>query len=1023
LTADPLDILQQYWGYDQFRPAQLETIQSVLEGTDTLTLLPTGGGKSICFQVPALCKPGICIVVSPLIALMKDQVESLQKRGIRAAAIYSGMHYSEIDRILDNCIHGDIKLLYLSPERLTTELAVERIKQMNVNLLTVDEAHCISQWGYDFRPPYLEIAAIREWMPGVPVLALTATATPPVVEDIQEKLAFKDQQVFQNSFVRSNLAYVVLQEEDKEGKLVEILKKIKGTAVVYARNRRKTKEVAWMLRQRGIQADFYHAGLSTEVRAARQEAWINDRCRVIVSTNAFGMGIDKPNVRVVVHLDLPDSMEAYFQEAGRAGRDGKKAYAVLLYNSMDPKRLEQQYQLAFPPMEEIRRVYRALGSYLQLAVGSGQHQIFDFDIIPFCQAFQLKATRTLSCLKILELEGWLTLTDAVFVPSMLKIIVSKDELYDYQLRNPKLDAILKTILRTYQGAFNNYIRIREGQLAKFLKQSVSRLQSALEKMHREGIIHYQPQKDKPQLILLQERVDADNLTIDQQLYNFRKNRHYERIQKAINYAEQAVCRSQQLLRYFGETDSPKCGICDVCLGRTKSEVSTDEYDRYKAKIQRLLQKEALTLEELVGSFAPKRENQVLRVLEHLLDEGFVDKKEDFLGQRTLASVIGSQNPKPKTQNFSMQKLRIIATVTNDLTYDQRMIRICTSLARAGHEVVLVGRQRANSKPLRAEAFQQKRLTCWFDKGKWFYLEYNIRLFFWLLSQRVDVICSVDLDTILPGFAVSRLRSAVCVYDAHEYFTEVPEVVRRPMIQKIWATIARSTIPRLRHCYTVGPALARLFEQEYGVPFGVVRNVPYQQTKHIPPANFEQRIILYQGALNEGRGLECAIEAMQYLEEGQLWLVGEGDLSLALREQVANLGLADRVRFWGFIPPHELGAITLQATVGLNLLENKGLSYYYSLANKAFDYIQAGLPSVQMAFPEYQALQEAYAPFVLLETLQSETLATLLRQLFSDREAYLALQANCLNARVELCWEREEEQLLGVYTAIAKEHKV
>ncbi|MEN0002693.1 MAG: ATP-dependent DNA helicase RecQ [Bacteroidota bacterium] len=630
MNATPLEILQQYWGYDSFRSLQLEVIESVLAGKDTLALMPTGGGKSICYQVPSLCQEGICLVISPLIALMKDQVEHLKKRGILAEAIYSGMHYQEIDRILDNCIHGNTKFLYVSPERLETELAIARIKQMNVNLVAIDEAHCISQWGYDFRPPYLQIANIREWLPKVPFLALTATATDPVVKDIQEKLAFKKENVFQKSFARQNLAYVVLHEEDKEGKLLEILQKVKGTGIVYARNRRRTKELAWYLRQRNISADFYHAGLSTDLRSKKQDAWINNKSRIIVCTNAFGMGIDKPDVRVVVHLDLPDSLEAYFQEAGRAGRDGQKSFAILLYQANDKQRLEYQFKLSFPAMEDLRRVYRALGSYLQLAVGSGQHQSFDFNLVQFAQAFQLKPTLVLSSLKILEQEGWLSLNDAVYIPSSLRIRVSKDELYDYQLRHPKLEVVLKTILRTYQGAFNNFIRIREKQLAKFLRIPIQELRQALLKLHRDKIVQYHPQRDEPQLVFLRERVDADNLTIDQQRYNFLKNRHFERMQKSIEYVEQASCRHQQLLRYFGETTTKKCGTCDVCLGRTKAKLSPDDFKRYQQKIQRLLQKEQLSMQELVESFSPKREAQVMQALEYLVDEGKVEVEDGKL---------------------------------------------------------------------------------------------------------------------------------------------------------------------------------------------------------------------------------------------------------------------------------------------------------------------------------------------------------------------------------------------------------
>lgn len=625
----PQDILKTYWGYPNFRPLQEDIIQSVLEGKDTLALLPTGGGKSICFQVPALCQEGICIVVSPLIALMKDQVQNLQKRQIPAAAIYSGMHYYDIDRTLDNCIYGNTKLLYLSPERLSTELAQERLIKMNVNLLAVDEAHCISQWGYDFRPSYLEVAKIRELIPNVPVLALTATATPEVVKDIQEKLTFKKGQVFQKSFARDNLAYVVLSEEGKLTKMVDILKKVKGSGIVYARNRRKTKDFATHLRRNGIKADFYHAGLKADVRSAKQDAWIKNQTRVMVCTNAFGMGIDKADVRVVIHMDLPDSLEAYFQEAGRGGRDGKKSYATLLYNSNDRRTLERNYELAFPSIKEIRQVYRALGSYLQLAIGAGQGQSFDFDIVAFGQHFQLDVVKVFNCLHLLEQAGWIVLSESVYVPSSLKILVSKDGLYDYQLRNKKMDRILKVILRTYQGAFNNYIHLRESQLARFLKISTTDLQKSFQILKQDDIIDYIPQKDKPQIIFLQERVDANNLSIDMQLYNFRKNRYQERITSAIAYAETSRCRSRQLLEYFGEQNTQNCGICDVCLGRTSTELSPEAFETYKKKIKLLLHKEKLTLEDIVGSFSPKRENLILKTMEFLLDEGLVDKENNY----------------------------------------------------------------------------------------------------------------------------------------------------------------------------------------------------------------------------------------------------------------------------------------------------------------------------------------------------------------------------------------------------------
>ena len=630
MDKQPKDILKQYWGYDTFRPLQEDIIQSVLDGKDTLALMPTGGGKSVCYQVPALCREGICIVVSPLIALMKDQVENLQKLNIPAAAVYSGMHSRDIDRILDNCVYGNTKLLYLSPERLVTELARTRIQKMNVNLLAVDEAHCVSQWGYDFRPPYLQVAEIRELLPEVPILALTATATPEVVKDIQEKLAFRKENLLQKSFERNNLSYSVLVEEDKLKKLADIFRRVPGSGIVYVRNRRRTKEIAGYLQRQGIAADFYHAGLNAEDRAKKQDAWMAGKKRIIVSTNAFGMGIDKPDVRVVVHIELPDSLEAYFQEAGRAGRDGKKAYAVLLYNDSDRINLERQFEQSFPELKEVRRIYRALGSYFQLAVGSGEKQSFDFDIVEFARNFQINIVQAYNCLKILEQAGWLVLTDAVFVPSNLLIRVSKDALYDYQLRHPKMDRLLKAVLRTYQGAFNHSIKLRESQLARFLKMPVAELRSALQKLDGDQIVTYQPQKDTAQVIFIKERVDADNLMIDRNLYNFRKNRHYERIQKAIAYAETPICRSQQLLAYFGETGAPKCGVCDVCTGRTRAELDTEGFDKYRKKIEQLLAEEQLTLEQIVESFAANRQEEVLLALEYLLDEGFLEQQEDKL---------------------------------------------------------------------------------------------------------------------------------------------------------------------------------------------------------------------------------------------------------------------------------------------------------------------------------------------------------------------------------------------------------
>lgn len=626
----PLETLKKYWGYESFRPLQEDIIQSVLDGKDTLALMPTGGGKSICFQVPALAQEGICIVISPLIALMKDQVDQLVKRNIPAVAIYSGMHYRDIDRIFDNCAYGNTKFLYLSPERLTTDLAIERIKKMNVNLLAVDEAHCISQWGYDFRPPYLRIAEIREWLPDVPILALTATATPAVVTDIQDKLEFKKKNILQKSFERQNVAYVVLKEENKHKKLLDIVRNVRGTGIVYAANRRATKQVAAFLQKNNISADFYHAGLSSEVRSIKQDKWIKGQIRVMACTNAFGMGIDKPDVRSVVHMDLPNNLEAYFQEAGRGGRDGKKSFAVLLYHAADKARLEYDFQRSFPEVKEIRRVYRALGSYFQLAVGAGKGRSFNFDLLAFSKRFKFQAARVFSALKILEQAGILMMSEAIFIPSSLRFLVNKEKLYDYQLRNPRLDIIIKTILRSSHGAFNHYVNIREHQLAQFLKRPFDFVSNGLLKLQQDNIIDYRPQKDSPQIIFLEERLDADNLAVDQQLYNFRKNRQLERIKKAIAYAETEVCRSRQLLAYFGEVHSPDCGICDVCLNKKNRGLSKEDYERYKKKIEVLLKRERLTSQEVIDSFPAKRQEQVLASLAYLAEEGFVKQVEGKL---------------------------------------------------------------------------------------------------------------------------------------------------------------------------------------------------------------------------------------------------------------------------------------------------------------------------------------------------------------------------------------------------------
>jgi ATP-dependent DNA helicase RecQ len=609
---------------------QEEIIQSALDGKDTLALLPTGGGKSICFQVPALVQEGICIVISPLIALMQDQVENLKKRGIEAEAIYSGMHYRQIDRILDNCIYGKTKFLYLSPERLKTDIARERIKKMNVNLLAIDEAHCISQWGYDFRPPYLEIADFREFLPKVPVLALTATATAEVVEDIQERLAFRAKNVFQKSFSRSNLAYVVLEEEDKMGKMLDILRKVQGSGIVYVRNRRKTKEIAQFLLRNRISADFYHGGLKNDERSEKQQNWIQNRTRIVVATNAFGMGIDKPDVRAVIHLDLPDSLEAYFQEAGRAGRDGKKAYATLLYNDNNRLELEKQFEKAYPDFEFIKQVYQALGSYLQLATGGGLGESYDFNIVEFSKTFRLDLVKSFSALKILEKAGWVMLTEAVYIPSTIKILVNNEQLYGYQILNRKQNVLIKAILRSSQGAFNNHTKINERQLAYLLKTQPSQIISTLKLMQKDEIIDYKEQKENPQLLFLKERVATDNLLIDQEQYAFLKNRQKIRIGKAVQYAISERCRSQMLLEYFGEKDAPECGQCDIDLGRNQVELTQEELKEVGNFIYKILKNQPHSIQEIVRRFPSNRQKRVLKTIDYLQDNMMIERKDNKL---------------------------------------------------------------------------------------------------------------------------------------------------------------------------------------------------------------------------------------------------------------------------------------------------------------------------------------------------------------------------------------------------------
>lgn len=619
-------ILQQYWRYPHFRPLQEDVINHVLEGNDTLALMPTGGGKSICFQVPALAKDGICIVVTPLIALMKDQVENLRSKGIEAVAIFAGMSKREVDICLDNCIYGKIKFLYLSPERLMSELVRERIRYMKVNLFAIDEAHCISQWGYDFRPPYLHLAELRDLHPDVPFLALTATATEKVILDIQEKLQFKikpdgSTAVFTKSFVRDNLAYMALKEEHKTRRLVSIIRNTGGSGIVYVRNRKETQEMTRFLIAEGISANFYHAGLSTPERAKKQEAWKKNELQVMVATNAFGMGIDKPDVRFVVHVDIPDTLEAYYQEAGRAGRDEKKSYAVLLYNEADKLRIQKNFELSFPTVKEIVQIYYHLGNYFQLAYGAGQYLSFEFDIGDFCNRYQLEPLKTISALKFLERDEWLVVSENVYIPSRLRFDVNSHDLYSFQVAHANLDGFIKTILRAYGGAFDYFVPFRESDLAKKANLSTNEVVKRLQDLQRYQIITYLPQTDKPQLQLLQPRSDSQHLNINRKHIESRKAIGEEQLRAVLNYLKEDGCRSQKLLYYFGEKSSKSCEICDYCLRNNKKTKQEELENKLIIEINNLLVIEPLGLDELVEGLQNGNEKERITVIRNLVDTG------------------------------------------------------------------------------------------------------------------------------------------------------------------------------------------------------------------------------------------------------------------------------------------------------------------------------------------------------------------------------------------------------------------
>ncbi len=612
-------LLKQYWGYDNFRPEQEEIINSVLEGKDTLALLPTGGGKSACFQIPALINDGICLVVSPLIALMKDQVQNLKKKNIEAIAIYSGMSYKETDAALDNCVNGKFKFLYVSPERLLTEIFRERFKKMKINLIAIDEAHCISQWGYDFRPPYLQIAELRQFFPEIPIIALTATATRKVCNDIQEKLLFHNKNIFRVSFKRDNLSFIVRETENKEDKLVEILRNVPGSGVVYVRNRKKTKDIAEYLWRKEINSGFYHAGLEQGVRSAKQENWINNKTRIIVCTNAFGMGIDKPNVRIVVHLDIPESLEAYYQEAGRAGRDGQKAYVGLIYDGHDFLSLSEFIEKQYPPIEFIKNVYHQLGNYFQLAFGAGEGESFDFDLMEFCKQFQLKPVETRNALKIIEQNNYIYVSDALNKLSTIYIPVDRETIYRYQIENKQFEQVIKLILRTSPGVFDDNINIHERELAYHLAIEVEKLKEILGFLHQQGIIQYSPIKTKPQVTFVKERLSSDLLQLDIKLMKQLRDTATERFNAITGYVKNKTeCRIKYVLNYFDE-ETTNCGQCDICVEKNKLELSDKEFDIICEWMKNQLKMNVLMPEELFKLKLPLRKEKVIETLSFLTD--------------------------------------------------------------------------------------------------------------------------------------------------------------------------------------------------------------------------------------------------------------------------------------------------------------------------------------------------------------------------------------------------------------------
>ena len=623
------ELLIKYWGYSRFRPMQEEIIDAVITGQDTLALLPTGGGKSLTFQIPALMQPGCCLVITPLVSLMKDQVDRLRKIHIPARALYTGLFYNEIEAIYSQAIHNKLKFLYVSPERLLNQTFQNILVKMNINLIAVDEAHCISQWGYDFRPPYLRIAEVRNYFPEVPVLALTATATPRVVEDIMDKLRFKKPHVLKSSFERKNLAYRVYRENDKTARMIQLLARTKGSAIVYVRNRKKSRELADILVKNNISATYYHAGLDNIRRSQRQHAWGLGQIRVMVATNAFGMGIDKPDVRQVIHYHLPDGLEPYFQEAGRAGRDGKPATASLLFNSRDIGQAKKQLTESFPEIKTIRNIYNALGNFFNLPEGAGKDLGFNFRITDFTRQYGFGLLTTYNAIKLLEKEGYLAYDESGGRFSRLKILLNNEELYRFIVENPKFERLLKELLRSYGGLFSDYVNIYEKQLAKRAGMETDKIIAALSYLSKLKILSYYPLQTEPQIFYNTVRLPAENIGFSKENYQNRKEAAARRLEALIDFlANDRQCRSLQLLRYFGEEGIRRCGICDVCLTMNETGLSAPEFEKIKKAVTLLLAKGPMHLYEIVPLAGDADEGKVITVIQWMLDNKTILRQKD-----------------------------------------------------------------------------------------------------------------------------------------------------------------------------------------------------------------------------------------------------------------------------------------------------------------------------------------------------------------------------------------------------------